>query len=184
MRAALLTVITLVSLAAACSPTGMSSGDPAAMRSRGAAASATVRDATGRTLGTLSVMEMNGGLHTTGMLGGLPAGTHGIHLHAVGRCEPPFTTAGAHWNPTSRMHGFENPQGAHLGDMPNVIVGTDGTVRVDLMTRGGSLRGADAAMDGDGLSVVVHAAADDYRTDPSGNSGDRIACGEVRAATP
>ena len=178
-------VIASLAAAAACTPAAAgSSNDPAAMRGAPGAASATVRDASGRDLGTLTVMEMGGGLHLSGTLGSLPAGTHGIHLHAVGRCEPPFTTAGPHWNPTSRLHGFDNPQGPHHGDMPNIVAGSDGRATVNVMTRGGSLRGGDAALDADGLSVVVHAAADDYRTDPSGNSGARIACGEVRGSMP
>ena len=138
-----------------------------------------MRDATGRDLGTLSLANTTGGLLLTGVLHDLPPGTHGIHLHAVGRCEPPFTTAGGHWNPTSRMHGSQNPMGPHLGDMPNVVASADGTVMVSVMTPGGTLRGTDAALDADGAAVVIHAAADDYRTDPSGNSGARIACGVV-----
>ncbi|MDB4880702.1 MAG: superoxide dismutase family protein [Gemmatimonadetes bacterium] len=186
MRAVPFAFVSLVSLVslAACTPAAMSSGDPSTMRGGAGSASALVRDAGGRQLGTLTVAEMPGGLHTTGTLSGLPAGTHGIHLHAVGRCEPPFTTAGPHWNPTTRLHGFENPQGHHLGDMPNIVARADGSATVDVMTRGGTLRGAAAAMDADGLSVVVHASPDDYRTDPSGSSGARIACGEVRAAMP
>jgi len=182
MRAVPFASLSLITFAA-CTATPMPAGDRTPMGG-GATASALVRDATGRDLGTLAVMDMPGGLHVTGTLRGLPAGTHGIHLHAIGRCEAPFTSAGPHWNPTGRLHGFENPQGAHAGDMPNIAAGTDGSVRVDVMTRGGTLRGADAAMDADGLAVVIHASADDHRTDPSGNSGGRIACGEARAAMP
>lgn len=182
MRAPTFATLSLIAFAA-CTATPLPGSDPAAMRG-GAMASTSVRDVTGRDLGTLTVMEMPGGLHLTGTLRGMPAGTHGIHLHAVGRCEAPFTSAGPHWNPTARMHGFENPLGAHAGDMPNIMATADGSARVDVMTRGGTLRGPDAALDADGLAVVVHASADDYRTDPSGNSGGRIACGEVRAASP
>lgn len=178
MRTVPFATLSLLSLAA-CMATPMPAGGPG-----GAMASAVVRDAAGQDLGTLSVMEMGNGLHVTGTLRGLPAGAHGIHLHAVGRCEAPFTSAGPHWNPAARLHGFENPQGAHAGDMPNITANADGLARVDVTTRGGTLRGADAAMDADGLAVVVHASADDYRTDPSGNSGGRIACGEVRPAMP
>lgn len=183
MRAVPLAAVALLSLAA-CTPAPATSGGPAvmsgAMGASAGNASATVRDAGGRQLGTLTVMEMGGGLHLTGRLTGLPAGTHGIHLHAVGRCEAPFTSAGPHWNPASRRHGFENPEGPHAGDMPNIVAAPDGSAPVNVMTRGGTLRGESGALDADGLSVVVHAAADDYRTDPSGNSGDRIACGVIR----
>ena len=139
-----------------------------------------IRDAAGRALGTLTLAPHMGGLMLSGRLENLPPGTHGIHLHETGRCEPPFGSAGAHWNPTSRRHGTQNPAGPHLGDMPNLVVASDGSATVSVMTPGGTLSGGDALLDGDGAAVVVHAAADDYRTDPSGNSGDRIACGVVR----
>jgi len=117
---------------------------------------------------------------TTGTLRGLTPGVHGIHIHAVGRCEPPFQTAGGHWNPLMRKHGVENPDGPHAGDMQNIVVGSDGTATVSVTTPMGTLRGANGLLDTDGASVVVHAAADDYKTDPSGNSGARVACGVVR----
>ena len=145
------------------------------------AASATMRDAQGRELGTLTLTDTAGGIGVSGSLAGLAPGEHGIHLHTTGRCDPPFQTAGSHWNPGSKQHGFENPQGPHLGDMNNVSAGSDSTTTVRITTRGGTLRGDNALLDADGASVVVHAKADDYRTDPSGNSGDRIACGVVTA---
>ena len=102
---------------------------------------------------------------------GLAPGDHGLHLHAVGRCDgPAFATAGAHWNPASRQHGHLNPDGAHAGDLPNLTVSANGHGAINFLATGGSLA------DGDGTSLVVHAGPDDYRTDPSGNSGDRIAC--------
>lgn len=101
---------------------------------------------------------------------GLSAGVHGLHLHAVGRCDPPdFATAGAHWNPTQRQHGRDNPLGPHLGDLPNLVVGADGRGTLTLPVPPG-------LVDDDGAALVVHASPDDYRTDPSGNSGERIAC--------
>jgi Cu-Zn family superoxide dismutase len=101
---------------------------------------------------------------------GLPPGVHGIHLHAVGRCETPdFTSAGPHWNPGQRQHGLDNAQGPHGGDLPNVTVGGDGALKTMIKAASGSL-------DADGAALVIHAAPDDNRTDPSGNSGARIAC--------
>lgn len=101
---------------------------------------------------------------------GLPPGVHGIHLHAVGLCDgTDFKSAGGHWNPTSKQHGFENPFGAHLGDIPNLTIGADGRGAASFSVNG------DIA-DIDGTSLVIHAKPDDYRTDPSGNSGERIAC--------
>jgi Cu-Zn family superoxide dismutase len=140
-----------------------------------------MRDAAGHDLGTLTLASAPGGLVLSGRLAGLPPGAHGIHLHAVGRCEPPFESAGPHWNPARRQHGTANPNGPHLGDMPNITVVADASANVRVTTPGGTLSGSDAVMDADGSSVVIHAQADDYRTDPSGNSGARIACGVVRS---
>lgn len=115
---------------------------------------------------------------------GLPAGTHGTHLHAVGKCDAPqFTTAGAHLNPASRQHGTMNPAGPHLGDLPNLTVGADGRGRMEARVAGTLTAGAAPLFDADGTALVVHASADDMRTDPSGNSGARIACGVLAAPT-
>ena len=110
---------------------------------------------------------------------GLPgAGTHGIHLHAVGRCEGPgFTSAGAHLNPFGRQHGFDNPSGSHLGDLPNIQVASDGTGTLERSLGLDGVAITAQLFDTDGTAVVLHATADDYRTDPSGNSGGRVACG-------
>ncbi len=136
-----------------------------------------MRDASGRELGTLAIDESPSGVTVTGSLQGLAPGDHGIHFHTVGKCEAPFQTAGGHWNPTGKQHGTTNPQGPHLGDLANITVGPDSTANVSVTTPGGTLRGANALLDADGAALVIHAAADDYRTDPSGNSGARIACG-------
>ena len=109
---------------------------------------------------------------------GLPQGALGIHVHEVGRCDAPdFASAKAHWNPTAKMHGRDNPMGAHLGDLPNLMIGSDGrgSISIDLPGTVADL------LDADGAAVIIHAAADDYRTDPSGNSGNRIACGVLTA---
>jgi Cu-Zn family superoxide dismutase len=113
---------------------------------------------------------------------GLPAGVYGAHIHAIGRCNPPdFSSAGPHWNPTGEQHGRNNPQGAHLGDLPNLMIGADGRGTLEFALPGASLSGGGAALlDEDGAAIVIHERADDYRTDPSGNSGARIACGVFR----
>ena len=109
--------------------------------------------------------------------GGLPPGVHGIHLHAVGRCDgPKFESAGPHWNPGGRMHGRDNPQGAHVGDLPNLTVNAAGRVVVEMNVTRATAAGFAPVADADGTAVVIHAMPDDYRTDPSGASGDRIAC--------
>jgi Cu-Zn family superoxide dismutase len=142
---------------------------------------AVLRDAAGKDLGTLTLTESGGAIALSGRLSGLPPGEHGIHLHTVGQCDAPkFESAGDHWNPTNRKHGKDAPGGPHFGDLPNITVGRDGSVSVQATTSGGTLRGADAALGADGSSVVVHAKRDDYKTQPSGNSGDRIACGVIQ----
>lgn len=101
---------------------------------------------------------------------GLAPGVHGIHLHSVGKCEgPDFKSAGAHWNPSGREHGLANPEGAHLGDLPNLIVAADGTASAVLHVAGDM-------DDADGTALVIHADPDDNKTDPGGNSGARVAC--------
>lgn len=112
----------------------------------------------------------------------LPAGTYGAHIHAVGRCDlPDFASAGPHWNPGGQQHGRNNPQGMHLGDLPNLVVDANGRGTLEITVAGASLsnRGA-ALLDADGAGIVIHERPDDYRTDPSGNSGERIACGIFR----
>lgn len=143
----------------------------------GAPVTVAMRDAQGLDLGTVTLTESGQGIAVSGTLRGLPPGEHGIHIHTTGRCEPPFESAGGHWNPTNMQHGSQNPQGPHFGDMPNLTVGPDSTATVQATTAGGTLRGQNALLDADGAAVLVHATADDYRTDPSGNSGARIACG-------
>jgi superoxide dismutase, Cu-Zn family len=139
--------------------------------------------ATGTELGTLTLTDAGAGIAVNGTLRGLPPGDHGIHLHMVGQCTPPFESAGGHWNPTSKQHGTQNPQGPHAGDMSNITVGADSTVTVNVTSAGGPLRGANGLVDSDGAAVLIHASADDNKTDPSGNSGARIACGAIASGS-
>lgn len=160
---------------------GTATTDTAAAATAGTAAAtagmrAEMRDSAGRVLGTLSLSAASGGISAMGNLAGLPPGEHGIHLHAVGQCTPPFETAGPHWNPTNKQHGSQNAQGPHLGDMPNLTIGADSSAHAMVNTPTAAL---DSLLDADGAAIVIHETADDYRTDPSGNSGKRIACGVV-----
>jgi superoxide dismutase, Cu-Zn family len=105
-------------------------------------------------------------------------GVYGIHLHSVGKCDgPDFTTAGAHWNPTQTQHGFDNPMGTHVGDIRNLDVNANGLAVIQTKIEGGRFDGPNGAMDEDGIAIIIHEKADDYATDPSGNSGKRILCG-------
>jgi Cu-Zn family superoxide dismutase len=141
---------------------------------------AAVRDAQGRSRAGARVEQAGDSLRVRVEATGMSPGTYGVHLHTVGRCDPPaFTTAGPHWNPTGQKHGKDNPQGMHKGDLPNLMVGADGRGTFEYTIPNASLSGMSPAklIDEDGAAVVIHAKADDYRTDPSGNSGDRVACG-------
>ena len=150
----------------------MHTGAPIA---NGASAVATLHTANGADVGRATATEVAGGLRFTIEATGLPAGTHGAHVHTIGHCDAPdFTTAGGHWNPTSMKHGSMNPQGPHEGDLPNLVVGTDGRGTVGITIPGATMAGL---LDADGSALVVHANPDDLMTDPSGNSGARIACG-------
>lgn len=145
-----------------------------------ASITADMKDALGRELGTLTLTESPAGIVLAGQLSGLPPGERGFHIHGAGLCEPPaFESSGDHWNPTGSAHGTGDPDGPHFGDLPNLVVADDSSVMVQTTTPGGTLHGANALLDQDGAAVIVHAAADDYRTQPSGDSGDRIACGVV-----
>ena len=163
-------------LIAACNHEGMDTGAPMA---GGRVATAALVDSAGRPAGRATVREVAGGLRVTIDARGLPAGTHGAHLHTVGLCDAPaFTTAGPHWNPAGTKHGSMNPQGPHAGDLPNLLIGKDGRGTLGVVLTGATL---DGLLDTDGAAIVVHATADDLMTDPSGNSGVRIACGVLTA---
>jgi Cu-Zn family superoxide dismutase len=141
-----------------------------------------IRKADGSLAARAMVWQDRAGIEVRVQAAGLPAGHYGVHVHAVGRCEvPAFTSAGPHWNPTGRQHGSLNPAGHHLGDLPNLDVDAMGDGRLEFTIAGGTASGADGLFDADGASLVIHAGPDDYRTDPSGNSGARLACGVLRA---
>ena len=138
-------------------------------------------NAAGAQVGTVRAWQTTGGVTFRIVAEGLPHGVHGLHVHAVGRCDAPdFASAGPHWNPTSHKHGLNNPEGPHGGDLRNVNVAANGVLGETVTLSGASLTALagtpGALLDADGAALVIHAAADDYVTDPSGNSGARIAC--------
>jgi Cu-Zn family superoxide dismutase len=134
----------------------------------------------GQSIGTVETWETPGAVTFRLRASGLPLGIKGIHVHSVGRCDTPgFESAGPHWNPAQRSHGFNNPNGPHGGDLSNITVAPTGVLQENVAMSGASLA---ALADADGAALVIHAAADDYRTDPSGNSGARIACAVIAPA--
>ena len=143
-------------------------------------AKADLKDAQGQSVGTVTLTDTPHGVLMHVVLTSAPEGVHAFHVHATGKCEAPFTTAGGHFNPTNKQHGAENAMGMHAGDMPNITVPAGGKLTFDVLNHDVTLKaGANSLMDADGSAVMLHAAADDYKGDPAGNAGARIACGVV-----
>jgi Cu-Zn family superoxide dismutase len=135
----------------------------------------------GQSVGMITISQGSGGLNFKLDLKNLTPGDHGFHVHQNAKCEgPAFTTSGPHFNPETKQHGTENPMGPHAGDMMNITVGANGTVKKTVMVKSVTM-GDDShsIFTNGGTALVIHAKADDYKTDPSGNSGDRIACGTI-----
>lgn len=157
------------------------SGAPARDSSR--IAWAELRSQSGESVGSAVLREENGRVRIVVQATGLTPGRHAVHIHAVARCEPPgFQSAGDHFNPLGKQHGLVNPAGPHAGDLPELQA--DATGRAEYV--GGTDRvtlapGPASIFDGDGSAIVVHAQGDDQRTDPSGNSGERVLCGPLVA---
>lgn len=158
--------LAFIALLAAC---GAQPSDPAP------GARADFVDANGNAVGSATLFQQDNGVLVRVSVSGLPAGEHGFHVHQVGRCEPPFTTAGGHFNPGSRKHGLQNPEGPHAGDLPNLPAAANG--RFEMLANGLTL---ESLFDADGSALVIHANPDDYKTDPAGNAGGRIACAVIR----
>jgi len=139
-------------------------------------------DAQGQTRGHAMLKQEKDGIHVMVHAVGVPAGVHAVHIHTTGTCTgPDFKSAGGHWNPGMKQHGHDNPMGQHMGDMPNMTVAADGTGMLSTVIPGAMLTGGDhPLLDADGAAVVIHEAADDYKTDPTGNAGGRFACGVIK----
>jgi len=137
----------------------------------------------GAARGEAMITQAADGLHVVVKAMGLTPGTHAVHIHTTGTCTgPDFASAGGHWNPTNRQHGKDNPAGMHMGDMPNMLAGPDGTGEIEYHVAGGMISGGSMPLvDADGAAVVIHAQADDNKSDPAGNAGGRIACGVIAA---
>ena len=197
MRTVMFSVAALAALAG-CSTddtVDVEASDPMAADTAVAAASpaqepartarAVLRNAAGAEVGTAMLMQDGDGVRIEYRLTSLEPGERAFHLHESGSCEAPtFESAGGHFNPTGRSHGLEHPQGPHAGDMPNLEVGDDGTVegsvtndRVTLLANQ-----PNSVFDSDGTALVIHAGADDQQSQPSGDAGDRVACGVIEPA--
>jgi Cu-Zn family superoxide dismutase len=140
-----------------------------------------LNDAQGKGVGTVLLWEQGSGVGVKLKLHDLPPGEHAIHFHLTPKCDPPdFKSAGPHFNPEARKHGLENPEGHHAGDMRNFTADANGKADVTLEDKDVTLgEGAHSLFGNGGTAIVIHAKADDMKTDPSGNSGDRIACGVI-----
>jgi Cu-Zn family superoxide dismutase len=155
------------------------SATPAAPQS----AHADISNAQGATIGHAKFSTVSNGVKISVTVSQLPPGEHGIHIHNVGKCDvPAFTTAGGHFNPTSAHHGIHNAQDPHphLGDLPNLVVSEKGSGKLTFIAAGVTIsEGPDSLFHEGGTALVIHAKPDDLTNDPSGNSGDRIACGVI-----
>ncbi len=164
-----------------CSLAVLTAGCLASLSAQAQTAKASLKDASGKDVGQVQLLQTPQGVLLKLSVKGVPAGEHAFHIHAVGKCEPPFTSAGGHFNPAGKKHGMEAAEGQHAGDMPNLHIPASGELAVDVANPMISLvKGQpNTVFDADGSAIIIHAGTDDYKTDPTGNAGDRIACGVI-----
>src|SRR4030081_3538546 len=134
-------------------------------------AKASLKDTSGKDVGQVALLQPPHGVLLKLTVKGVPAGEHAFHVHAVGKCEPPFTSAGGHFNPGNKKHGMMSPEGQHAGDMPNLHIPASGALTVDVVNSAITLEKGKGAGDANGLPLIIHAGKDDYKTDPTGDAG-------------
>jgi Cu-Zn family superoxide dismutase len=144
-------------------------------------AKATLKNADGKDVGDVALTQTPHGVLLSLAVKGLPPGEHAFHVHAVGKCEPPFNSAGGHFNPENKKHGHESAEGMHAGDMPNLHIPQSGELSVEVLNAAITLdKGKpNSVFKPEGTAIVIHAGKDDYKSDPAGNAGGRIACGVI-----
>lgn len=159
----------------------LAAGCVAVLQPSALTATAELKNARGQVVGTAMLAQVASGVRIVVTVSGLPPGDKAVHIHDRGRCDPPsFTSADEHFNPTRKAHGLQNPAGPHAGDLPNIRVEADGTGRLETHNERVRLgAGSNSLLADDGRALVIHTAPDDHRTDPTGNSGARLACGVI-----
>jgi len=142
---------------------------------------ATLKDAGGKEVGSAQLSQTPHGVLVRLTLKGVPAGEHAFHIHQTGKCEPPFTTAGGHFNPGNKKHGIMVSDGPHAGDMPNLHIPADGNLAIEIVNAAVTLDKdkPNSLFKPEGTALIIHAGKDDYKTDPTGDAGGRIACGVI-----
>jgi Cu-Zn family superoxide dismutase len=144
-------------------------------------AKAALKDANGKDVGAAELTQTPSGVLIRLSIKDLPSGEHAFHVHGVGKCEPPFTSAGGHFNPGGKKHGLMAMEGHHAGDMPNLHIPQGGTLVIELVNNAITLdKGKpNSVFQPGGTALIIHAGKDDYKTDPTGEAGGRIACGVI-----
>jgi superoxide dismutase, Cu-Zn family len=153
-----------------------------ALPSSAQTAKAALKAADGKDVGTAALTQTPFGVLIQLSIKGLPAGEHAFHVHGVGKCEPPFTSAGGHFNPGGKKHGVLVPEGYHAGDMPNLHIPTSGELTIEVLNSAVTLEKGkpNSLFQEGGTALIIHAGKDDYKTDPTGDAGGRIACGLIQ----